>query len=147
MDRELFEGLNPSLMKKGMLKPVPMPVMLLGWVGIGLKLLALVVFFDNPTPIGLVDAAWLYIIAQLLAFVVAGALGLINGLRQTRFFNTLSETEQWQLARMVLCEQALEGFRGIGGIGPQIFLEWHQTVIKDILKKKTEQADFLEGGY
>ena len=144
MDRDLFEGLNPSLMKKGGFKQaVPLPVSLLGWIANGLKLWALVVFFDNPTPTGLVGAAWLYIIAQLLTFVVAGALGLINGLRQTRFFNTLSETEQWQLGRMVLCEHALQGFCGTGG---QVFLGWHQTVIKDILKKKTEQADFLEGG-
>jgi len=135
MDRELFEGLNPSLMKKGMLKPVPMPVMLLGWVGIGLKLLALVVFFDNPTPIGLVDAAWLYIIAQLLAFVVSGALGWINGVRQARFFNTLSETDQLKLVRMSFRDQALQGFHCVE---TKIFLDWHQTVIKDMLKKKTE---------
>ena len=136
-----------SLMKKGLRQPGPRPIMLLGWIANGLKLWALVVFFDNPTPTGLVDAAWLYIIAQLLVFVVTGVLGWINGRRQGRFFNTLSETEQRQLVRMVLCEQALEGYRGISGLGPQRFLDWHQTVIKDMLKKKTEQADFLEGGY
>jgi hypothetical protein len=139
MDRDLFEELNPSLMKKSFKQAVPMPVKLLGWVANGLKLWALVVFFDNPTPTGLVDAAWLYIIAQVLFFVVSGALGLTNGLRQTRFFNTLSETEQWQLARMVLRDQALQGFRGTGGTGMQVFLDWHQTVIKDMLKKKTDQ--------
>jgi hypothetical protein len=48
----------------------------------------------------------------------------------------LSEAEQWQLARMVLCDQALQGFRGTG---MQVFLDWHQTVIKDMLKKKTDQ--------
>src|SRR5262245_31586830 len=74
-----------SLMKKGLRQPGPRPVMLLGWIANGLKLWALVVFFDNPTPTGLVDAAWLYIIAQVLFFVVSGALGLTNGLRHGRF--------------------------------------------------------------
>src|SRR5262249_43340314 len=125
MDRDLFEELNPRLMLK---QGVPMPVKCLGWIGNGVKLLALVVFFDNPTPIGLVRAAWLYIIAQVLFFVVSGALGWINGVRQVRFFNTLSETDQLKLARMSFRDQALQGFHCVE---TKIFLDWHQTVIKD----------------
>src|SRR5262249_27642192 len=123
-------------MKKGLRQPGPRPIMLLGWIANGLKLWALVVFFDNPTPTGLVDAAWLYIIAQLLVFVVTGVLGWINGRRQGRFFNTLSETEQLKLARMSFRDQALQGFHCVE---TKIFLDWHQTVIKDMLKKKTDQ--------
>ena len=110
--------------------------MLLGWVANGLKLWALVLFFASPNATGLVNAAWVYIISQLMFLVVNGAIGLTNGLRQARFFKTLSETDQWKLARMCLCEQALQGFHGVD---TKIFLDWHQTVIKDMLKKKTDQ--------
>jgi len=37
---------------------------------------------------------------------------------------------------MFLCEQALQSFYGMG---EQVFLDWHQTAIKYILKKKTDQ--------
>jgi hypothetical protein len=137
--RGIFEELsaNPNFIKKGLKQALPWPVRILSLLATALKLWALLFFVTNPNPSGLVGAAWLYILAQVLFFIIQGAVGFTAGLRRAKFFNGLSEADQWQLTRMVLREQALQGF--YGREDGAVFLDWYAPVIEDILKEKTKK--------
>lgn len=64
--------LDPNVMRKGFTQAAPLPVKILGFVSKGLTLVAVVVFLIDPNPRGLVNAAWFYIVAQILSVIVEG---------------------------------------------------------------------------
>ena len=78
--------LDANKIVTGFSQDVPLPVKILGAASKVFTVFAIVVLFREPNSHGLVNAAWFYIFAQFLCFVVESALGFTNGLRQNKVF-------------------------------------------------------------
>ena len=130
---------DPDVMRRGFRQAVSLPVKTVGLASKGLTLVAIVVFFTDPNPHGLVNAAWFYIIAQILSLIVEGAVGWSTGLKQTKFFASLPENHQRELTTLYLTNHALEGFFGFHT--PVLFSEWHGPVIREILDKNLQSPE------
>ena len=127
---------DPNVLRKGFTQAVRLPVKLLGFGSKLLTLAVVVVFLTDPTPHGLVNAAWFYVIGKIVSVIVEGAVGWGNGLRQTKFFNGLPESQQRRPTKMFLTNHALQGFFGLHT--PVLFLDWRATIIREILDKGLE---------
>jgi hypothetical protein len=112
----------------------PWSVRILILVSNALQVVALLAFVMEPNPRGLVNAAWFYIIAKILAFFQMFALGLNVGRKRMEFLNSLPESKQRQLTRMFIIEESLQGFYGLTE-DSALFLDHHAEVIRAVLEK------------
>lgn len=144
MERQIHQGSHrtpsePQLTLKGFSGAIPLPARLAGFVSKALTLIALAVFLNDPSPRGLVNAAWFYFVGRGLSLIAEVMIGWENGRRQVKFFNSLPLRQEERLGRMFLEHHALQAFYGIHT--PLLFQDDHGPIIREILAKdETEQA-------